>query len=97
MTVPELFGLYPKREKKYINSKRTVFRALFIDSTKGQTEEITDKVSKVFELGDPRLQDCTLVLAKPTPDMDIFDIGMIAARHNGLMHNTMHHTIRGIK
>ena len=29
--------------------------------------------------------------------MDIFGIEMKASRHNGLIHNTMHHTIHGIK
>ena len=71
MDTQEPFGLNPNRETIYINGKRTVFRALFIDSLEGRTEEITDQVSKAFESKDPRLHGFTLVPAKPTPDMDL--------------------------
>ena len=50
---PEVFGLHPKRETIYVNGKRTVLRALFIDSLEEHIEKITEKVSKAFKLEDP--------------------------------------------
>ena len=97
MDTEEPFGLYPKRDTIYINGKRTVFRALFIDSKEDRTEEITNQVSKAFESNDPRLQGFTLVPAKPTPDMDLAEIELNASMHNGLMTTMTHHTIRGIE